>query len=333
MGAARNRGGGGVRLYHADVEVGSVERMLRETPGVLDCSVSDEGIAVVVHPEVDPRMLEVRVQAALAELGDRRPLLVVGGMSTAGGAYPPARAATRPTVRPGMRRPGLPRARSSMPVLGFVVLVVAAITLVPLAGRSSSRGGRSAGGPTTAAASPSGAAAPSAADVLGPAGERRSFGPLAVVDEVLPAALAPASRRSGSAAGGVRAAGRSVGVALASPSTPPAAVPAQDASATAASADVAAPSPAERGRSTASGQEGDEVGPPRDKRSKHDDVAAASFGDDPDRTTSAKGKAGKGGKPDDSGKAGKSGKGGNSGNGGKPGKADKPDKAKGRGGR
>lgn len=311
--------------------------MLRETPGVLDCSVSDEGIAVVVHPEVDPRMLEIRVQAALAELGDRRPLLVVGGMSTAGGAYPPAGAAPRHTDRPGMRRPGLPRGRSSMPVLGFVVLVVAAITLVPLAGRtSSSRVGRLAGGPTPAAAPTSGVSAPSAGGVVNAAGARRTFGPLPVVDEVVAAALAPASRRSGPAAGGVRAAGRSDVVAVASPSTAPAVVPAQAASPTAASAAIAGPSTAGPGRSAAAGEEGDKVKLPREKRSKHDGVAAASFGDDPDRSTSAKGKGKTGngggkphkakvGKPDNSGKAHKAHKAD------RADKADKADKGKGRG--
>ncbi|HVF76203.1 MAG TPA: hypothetical protein VM938_14290 [Acidimicrobiales bacterium] len=108
------------------METGSVERVLRDLPGVLDCSVHDEGIAIVVHPEIDPHMMELRAQVALAEIGERRPLLVVGGMST--GLVEPS---PPMPVRRGRRGLG---ERSPVSLLGFAVLVVALITVVPIAG-------------------------------------------------------------------------------------------------------------------------------------------------------------------------------------------------------
>ena len=274
--------------YHADVEVGSVERMLRETPGVLDCSVSDEGIAVVVHPEVDPRMLELRIQASLAELGDRRPLLVVGGMSTAGGAFTAVPRSLSQARRPGMRPPGLPRSRSSMPILGFAVLVVAAITLVPLAGRDSSAGRERSPAEGQVAAPAPASAPPSATDVLGAAGSRPSFGPLPVVDEVLPAALAPVVRTAPAAAAVFQAAGRS----FAAEAPPPVASATGTTVGTAAPV-VTPPPPAAVGPGRSAAARGDKAEPSRGKGAKRAEVAAAGLGDD----KPGKGpKAGKGGK-------------------------------------
>ena len=107
------------------METEFVERVLRDLPGVLDCSVHDEGIAVVVHPEMDPRVLELRAQVALAEIGERRPLLVVGGMSSGIAEPPPSRP----------RRGRILATRSPLSVVGFTVLGVALITVVPIAGR------------------------------------------------------------------------------------------------------------------------------------------------------------------------------------------------------
>lgn len=252
--------------------------MLRETPGVLDCSVSDEGIAVVVHPEVDPRMLELRIQASLAGLGDRRPLLVVGGMSTAGGTLPVGAGPLRQGRRTDPRRPGmvaarLPRARSSMPLLGFAVLVVAAITLVPLAGRTSPSGRGGVAGP--AVDGPVAAPAPGATEVLGETGSRPTFGSLPVVDEMLSAAVGPVLRTAPVAGAVLRAAGRPFTAADAPPPT---------ASSTGASVGTAAPvvtppAPpvAGPGRSAASAR-GEKAEPRRGKGPKRTEVAAAGLG-------------------------------------------------------
>jgi len=122
------------------METGLVERVLRDLPGVLDCSVQDEGIAIVVHPEIDPQLMELRAQVKLAEIGERRPLLVVGGMST--GLADPPRAAAGRARRPFARR-------SPLSLAGFAVLVAGLITVVPIAGG----GGKAPRLPTVAAPS------------------------------------------------------------------------------------------------------------------------------------------------------------------------------------
>ena len=107
--------------------LGVLEQKLRAVPGVLDCSVSDEGVAVVVHPEVDPRAIELRAQVLLAEAGDRRPLLVVGGMTVGPRVLPSGRLPV-----PGRRG----RRRSSpLSPAAFVVVVLALLAVVPIAGR------------------------------------------------------------------------------------------------------------------------------------------------------------------------------------------------------
>lgn len=163
------------------METGLVERVLRDLPGVLDCSVHDEGIAIVVHPEVDPRSMELRAQVALAEIGERRPLLVVGGMSTGLVDLPraPVRRARRPFAR-----------RSPLSLVGFAVLVVALITVVPVA----DGGDKSERLPTVAA----------------PSFDPPSFGRLPVVDEPATVMAAAAAVVVGPVAPAVRAAARVV---------------------------------------------------------------------------------------------------------------------------
>ncbi|HEX2039512.1 MAG TPA: hypothetical protein VHF47_07245 [Acidimicrobiales bacterium] len=107
-----------------DLEV--LEQKLRALPGVLDCSVSAEGVAVVVHPEVDPRLIEVQAQMLLGEAGDRRPLLVVGGMSGGPRVLPTGRA-----PRPRARRTG----PSPASLVAFAVLVLGLLAVVPIANR------------------------------------------------------------------------------------------------------------------------------------------------------------------------------------------------------
>jgi len=111
------------------VDLGLLEQKLREMPGVLDCAVSAEGVAVVVHPEVDPRLIELQAQVLLAECGDRRPLLVVGGMTVGPRVVPP----TTPTVVRA-RRSRL-TAPSPLSLVAFAVLVLGLLAVVPIAGR------------------------------------------------------------------------------------------------------------------------------------------------------------------------------------------------------
>lgn len=102
---------------------GSLEGRLRALPGVLDCSLNDAGVALLVHPEVDVRLLQARAQAVFAELGDPRPLMIMGGM-------PPS---------PARRAAGLIRVDATpLSLTVFAVLVLCLLALVPLApGRDS----------------------------------------------------------------------------------------------------------------------------------------------------------------------------------------------------
>lgn len=118
------------------MEVGLLEQKLRALPGVLDCSVSAEGVAVVVHPEMDPRLIELHAQMLLGEAGDRRPLLVLGGMTVGPRVLPSGRSA-----RPRRHGP------SPWSLVGFAALVLALLAVVPIAGRESrSDGAGSAAG-------------------------------------------------------------------------------------------------------------------------------------------------------------------------------------------
>jgi hypothetical protein len=111
------------------VDLGVLEQKLRALPGVLDCSVSAEGVAVVVHPEVDPRLIEMQAQVLLGEAGDRRPLLVVGGMTAGPRVLPP----TRPPRAARAKRTG----PSPLSLAVFAFLVLALLAVVPIAGRDS----------------------------------------------------------------------------------------------------------------------------------------------------------------------------------------------------
>lgn len=110
------------------MEAGLLEQLLRELPGVLDCSVTDDGVALVVHPEVDPRLIELRAKALLADVDDTKPLLVVGGMPTGSPGLPPP-----PAVRHRGRS-----GRSPLSATGVVLLVLALLFVVPIAGRETS---------------------------------------------------------------------------------------------------------------------------------------------------------------------------------------------------
>jgi hypothetical protein len=99
--------------------------MLRAVPGVLDCSVDADGVALVVHPEVDSRMIALRAKAVLADIGDAtRPLLVLGGMTTGPPPSPPM-----PRRR---RRPARAAARRPLSATGAVVLAVALLAVLPV---------------------------------------------------------------------------------------------------------------------------------------------------------------------------------------------------------
>lgn len=63
------------------MEPGDLHSRLCGLPGVLSCTVNDETVALLLHPEVDPRLLKARAQAVCAEIGESRPLIVVGGRS------------------------------------------------------------------------------------------------------------------------------------------------------------------------------------------------------------------------------------------------------------
>lgn len=61
-----------------------LQSRLTDLPGVLSCTVKDDTVALLLRPEVDPRLLKARAQAVCAEVGETRPLIVVGGRSAAG---------------------------------------------------------------------------------------------------------------------------------------------------------------------------------------------------------------------------------------------------------
>ena len=105
---------------------GSLEGRLRALPGVLDCSLNDAGVALLVHPEVDTRVLQARAQAVFAELGDPRPLMIMGGMPS-----------TRARRAAGFAR--LDATPLSLTV--FTVLVLCLLALIPIAPRPGWGGG------------------------------------------------------------------------------------------------------------------------------------------------------------------------------------------------
>jgi hypothetical protein len=103
-----------------------LDARLRRLPGVLDCSVLAGGVALLVHPEVDVRVLKARAQAVFAELGDERPLVIMGGMVE----EPPRRGGWLSVV--GRREP-TPATLSL-----FVVVVLCLLALVPLTPKAQS---------------------------------------------------------------------------------------------------------------------------------------------------------------------------------------------------
>jgi hypothetical protein len=105
---------------------GSLEDRLRALPGVLDCSLTDAGVALLVHPEVDARVLQARAHAVFAELGDPRPLMIMGGLA-------PTQARRVAGV---MRLDATP-----LSLTVFTVLVLCLLALIPLAPRPGSDGG------------------------------------------------------------------------------------------------------------------------------------------------------------------------------------------------
>ena len=102
---------------------GSLEGRLRALPGVLDCSLNDAGVALLVHPEVDSRVLQAKAHAVFAEHGDPRPLMIMGGMA-------PSRA---------RRAAGIVRFDATpLSLTVFTVLVLCLLALIPVApGRDS----------------------------------------------------------------------------------------------------------------------------------------------------------------------------------------------------
>ncbi|HEV7887184.1 MAG TPA: hypothetical protein VGO92_06465 [Acidimicrobiales bacterium] len=61
---------------------------VRHLPGVLDCSLDDDGLAVLVDPEVDARVVQARLETMLWVLDEERPLVLVGGSPTARSTLP-----------------------------------------------------------------------------------------------------------------------------------------------------------------------------------------------------------------------------------------------------
>jgi hypothetical protein len=97
-----------------------LDARLRRLPGVLDCSVLAGGVALLVHPEVDVRVLKARAQAIFAELGDERPLVIMGGL------------VDEPAPRPGWLAV-VGRGQPTPATLSvFVVVVLCLLALVPL---------------------------------------------------------------------------------------------------------------------------------------------------------------------------------------------------------
>lgn len=104
--------------------VGSaLEGRLRSLPGVLDCSLNDAGVALLVHPEIDTRLLKARAQAIFAEMGDPRPLVLVGGY--------PAKGRRGAGAGGGLRRFGRADA-TPLSLVVFAILVLCLLAVVPI---------------------------------------------------------------------------------------------------------------------------------------------------------------------------------------------------------
>lgn len=57
---------------------------LAALPGVISATVGDETVALLLRADADPRLLKARAQAICAEMGETRPLVVLGGRAAAG---------------------------------------------------------------------------------------------------------------------------------------------------------------------------------------------------------------------------------------------------------
>lgn len=127
---------------------GDLQERLAAIPGVLNCRVTDETVALLVHPEVDCRLLKARAQVACAELGDRRPLLVAGGLPSAPAA--------------GVAGSLGSRSRRATPLAMAVasLFVLSAVALVPIETGGSRAPGQHAA-PQAVALAPSPSRAPS----------------------------------------------------------------------------------------------------------------------------------------------------------------------------
>src|SRR5258706_9875433 len=83
----------------------------------MGCSMAPEGVAILVHPEVDARALKARGEGLCAAAGAPRLLVVVGGLV--------APAAARGSFGMLLRR------ERPLSLLVFVVLVLVALAIVP----------------------------------------------------------------------------------------------------------------------------------------------------------------------------------------------------------
>jgi hypothetical protein len=92
---------------------GGVQARVRALPGVLSCSFVNGALVVLVEPEVDADALQSRVEAILAEAGERARVQVVGGF--------------RPPVPLHLRSAAV--AREIAPVVGAAGLVALAVVL------------------------------------------------------------------------------------------------------------------------------------------------------------------------------------------------------------
>lgn len=91
---------------------------MRALPGVLDCSLNDAGVALLVHPEVDARLLQAKAQAVFAELADPRPLMIMGGLAP----------------KPTQKLAGVIRYDATpLSLTVFAVVVLCLLALIPLA--------------------------------------------------------------------------------------------------------------------------------------------------------------------------------------------------------
>lgn len=151
---------------------GDLQSRLGDLPGVLSCTVNGETVALLLHPDVDPRLLKARAQAICAEVGESRPLIVVGGRSPvragagAGVGVGPRAAAAAGAIGGGWRT-GVPaffsRRATPVTIAVLTLFVLSAVVLAPGDGDRPGPFSRPNGPPSVALApSPSGLPSPAA---------------------------------------------------------------------------------------------------------------------------------------------------------------------------